>query len=158
MSINPDNKTTAEKTLPGQTINSAINHRANIDPTDVSSARSVVDPVFWLLALLLLMGAALIPQYLPAYWAPASIIWVRVAAITGSVVLALTLLFFTSQGKAFIVLLADSRVELRRITWPTKIDTLHTTWIVLVVVFVMAIILWLIDLFFSWAIKLLIGS
>ncbi len=157
MSTNPDNKTTAENALPGQSINSAINSHANMDATDVSQKRSVIDPVFWVLALLFLMGSTLIPQYLPAYWAPASSIWVRVGAITGSIVLALILIYFTSQGKAFIRLLADSRVELRRIAWPTKIDTLHTTWIVLVVVVVMAIILWLIDLFFSWAIKLLIG-
>jgi preprotein translocase subunit SecE len=156
MSTNSDNKTTTESSL-GQTINSAINSSANTDPTDVSQTRSVMDTVFWLLALSLLMGATLIPQYLPAYWAPASSIWVRVAVITGAVVLALILLFFTAQGKSFIGLLADSRVELRRIVWPTKIDTLHTTWIVLVVVVVMAIILWMIDLFFSWAIKLLIG-
>jgi len=66
-------------------------------------------------------------------------------------------LYITSQGKAFVVLLKDSRMELRRITWPTKTDTLQTTWVVLVVVVVMAIILWLMDLFFGWAIRLVIG-
>jgi preprotein translocase subunit SecE len=157
MNTDPHKQTTSEKTSLGQTINSAINSHANMQPTDVSPARSVIDPVFWLLALLLLVGSTLIPQYLPAYWAPASNVWVRVAAIASSVVLALILLYVTSQGKAFVVLLKDSRVELRRITWPTKTDTLQTTWVVLAVVVVMAIILWLMDLFFGWAIQLFIG-
>ncbi|MDE2420837.1 MAG: preprotein translocase subunit SecE [Gammaproteobacteria bacterium] len=153
MNTDPHKQTTSDKPSLGHTINS----HANITPTDVSPARSIIDPLFWLLALLLLIGSTLIPQYLPAYWAPASNVWVRVAAIAGSVVLALILLYITSQGKAFVVLLKDSRIELRRITWPTKQDTLQTTWVVLAVVVVMAIILWLMDLFFGWAIQLFIG-
>jgi preprotein translocase subunit SecE len=157
MNTDPRQQTTPEKTSLGHTINSAINSHANMAPTDVSTSRSVIDPLFWLLALLLLISSTLVPQYLPAYWAPASNVWVRVATITGSIVLALILLYITSQGKAFVVLLKDSRVELRRITWPTKNDTLQTTWAVLAVVVVMAIILSFIDLFFGWAIKLFIG-
>jgi preprotein translocase subunit SecE len=157
MNTDPHKLGTPEKSSLGHTINSAINSHANIPPTDVSTSRSVIDPLFWLLALLFLVGSTLIPQYLPAYWAPASNVWVRVSAVAGSIVLALILLYVTSQGKAFVVLLKDSRVELRRITWPTKNETLQTTWAVLAVVVVMAIILWLMDLFFGWAIQLFIG-
>lgn len=154
---NDSQNQTTEKHGIGQTINSAINSHANLPVTDVSTSRSIIDPLFWLLALALLVGATLIPQYLPAYWAPAADVWVRVGVVAAMIVLALVLLYITSQGKAFVVLLKDSRTELRRITWPTKTDTLQTTWIVLVVVVVMAIILWLMDLFFGWAIRLVIG-
>lgn len=154
---NDSQNQTTEKHSIGQTINSAINSHANLPVTDVSTSRSIIDPLFWLLALALLVGATLIPQYLPAYWAPAADVWVRVGVVAAMIVLALVLLYITSQGKAFVVLLKDSRTELRRITWPTKTDTLQTTWIVLVVVVVMAIILWLMDLFFGWAIRLVIG-
>lgn len=154
---NDSQNQTTEKHSIGQTINSAINSHANLPVTDVSTSRSLIDPLFWLLAMALLVGATVIPQYLPAYWAPAADVWVRVGVVTAMIVLALVLLYITSQGKAFVVLLKDSRTELRRITWPTKTDTLQTTWIVLVVVVVMAIILWLMDLFFGWAIRLVIG-
>ncbi|GAC1382009.1 MAG: preprotein translocase subunit SecE [Aquirhabdus sp.] len=157
MNNDSQNPTTSEKHSIGQTINSAINSHANLEPTDVSTSRSVIDPLFWLLALALLVGATLIPQYLPAYWAPAANVWVRVGVVAGMIVVALVLLYTTSQGKAFVLLLKDARTELRRITWPTKTDTLQTTWVVLAVVVVMAIILWLMDLFFGWAIKLIIG-
>lgn len=156
MNNDSQNQTTEKQTI-GQTINSAINSHANLPVTDVSTSRSIIDPVFWLLALALFVGATLIPQYLPAYWAPAADVWVRVSVVTAMIVLAMVLLYITSQGKAFVVLLKDSRTELRRITWPTKTDTLQTTWVVLVVVVVMAIILWLMDLFFGWAIRLVIG-
>ena len=154
---NDSQNPTTEKHSIGQTINSAINSHANLPVTDVSTSRSIIDPLFWLLALALLVGATLIPQYLPAYWAPAANVWVRVGVVAGAIVVALVLLYATSQGKAFVVLLKDARTELRRITWPTKADTLQTTWVVLAVVVVMAIILWLMDLFFGWAIKLIIG-
>ncbi|AXI03372.1 preprotein translocase subunit SecE [Aquirhabdus parva] len=158
MNTDPQNQSTTDKSNVGKSINSSINNLGGaLSPADVVKSRSAIDPIFWLLAIVLLIGATIVPQYLPAYWAPAASVWVRVGVIVGMVVVALVLLYTTSQGKGFVTLLKDSRVELGRISWPTKNDTLHTTWIVLVVVVVMAIILWLLDMFFGWAIKLIIG-
>jgi len=147
------NSPTTEKPLLGKSINSAL---SNTDAVDVKSS-SLVDALLWLVALSLLMCSTLVSQYLPAYWAPAANIWVRLGVIGGMIVLALLLLYATAQGKGFLRLLSDARIELTRITWPTKNDTIHTTWIVLVVVVIMAILLWIMDMFFGWAIKLVIG-
>ncbi len=150
------NHPTTEKPLLGKSINSALSNIDTANSVDAKS-RSALDPVLWLVALSLLMCSTLVAQYLPAYWAPAANVWVRVAVIAGMIVVALLLLYLTAQGKGFVRLLSDARVELTRITWPTKNDTIHTTWIVLVVVVIMAILLWLMDMFFGWSIKLIIG-
>ena len=128
-----------------------------INPAEVVKTGSLLDVVFWVLALALLVGATMINQYLPAYWVPANNIWVRVGAITVSILLALGLLYATQQGKAFVGLLKDSRVELRRVTWPTKQETLTNTWQVLVVVLLMSLILWGFDTLFGWLIQSIIG-
>lgn len=128
-----------------------------VRPAEVVRSGTALDAVFWLVALAALVSATLVNQYLPAYWAPASNVWVRLGSIAGLIVLALALLLATHQGKGFITLLKDSRVELRRISWPTKQDTFQTTWIVLVVVLVMSLLLWGIDNLFGFLVSSIIG-
>jgi preprotein translocase subunit SecE len=128
-----------------------------INPIEVVKTGSVLDLVLWVIALALLVGATLINQYLPAYWVPANNVWVRIGAIVATIVVAIGLLYATQQGKAFIGLLKDSRVELRRVTWPTKQETVATTWQVLLVVVVMSLILWGFDTLFGWFVQSIIG-
>ncbi len=115
------------------------------------------DGLLWLIALSGLVGSTLVNQYLPAYWAPASSVWVRVGVIAGLVVVSLALLYLTQAGKSFGGLLKASRLELRRITWPTSQETIQTTWIVMAVVIVMALLLWGMDTVFGWFISSIIG-
>ena len=96
-------------------------------------------------------------QYLPAYWAPANNIGVLVGVILACVVVALGLLYATHQGKAFVRLLKDARVELRRVTWPTKQETVTTSWHVLAVVVIASIVLWCFDYILGWLMKFIIG-
>ena len=124
---------------------------------EVVGSSSPLDAVLWLIAFALLIGSAMVNQYLPAYWAPANDIWVRIAVILTCIVVALGLLYATHQGKGFVRLLKDSRIELRRVTWPTKQETVTTSWQVLVVVVVTSIVLWCFDYLLGWAIKFIIG-
>ncbi|AWV85225.1 preprotein translocase subunit SecE [Acinetobacter radioresistens] len=127
------------------------------NPAEVVRSGSVLDVVLWLIALALLISATLVNQHLPAYWALANDIWVRVGVILACIVVALGLLYATHQGKAFIRLLKDARVELRRVTWPTKQETVTTSWQVLVVVIIASVVLWCFDYGLGWLIKLIIG-
>ena len=124
---------------------------------EVVSSGSPLDAVLWLVAIALLIGSALVNQHLPAYWAPANDIWVRVGVILACIVGALGLLYATHQGKGFVRLLQDARIELRRVTWPTKQETLTTSWQVLLVVVVASVLLWCFDYGLGWFIKLIIG-
>lgn len=110
-----------------------------------------------MIAIALLILAVMANQYLPAHWAPANNIWVRVGAIFACIVVALGLLYATHQGKGFVRLLKDARVELRRVTWPTKQETVTTSWQVLLVVVVASLVLWCFDYGLGWLIKLIIG-
>ena len=124
---------------------------------EVVGSGSPLDVVLWLIAIALLIGSALVNQHLPAYWAPANDIWVRVGVILACVVIALGLLYATHQGRGFVRLLQDARIELRRVTWPTKQETLTTSWQVLLVVVVASVLLWCFDYGLGWFIKLIIG-
>ena len=124
---------------------------------EVVGSGSPLDVVLWLIAIILLIGSALVNQHLPAYWAPANGVWVRVGVILACIVVALGLLYATHQGKGFVRLLQDARIELRRVTWPAKQETITTSWQVLLVVVVASLILWCFDYGVGWFIKLIIG-
>ncbi len=133
----------------------AIPQRSN--PVEVVKSGSPIDIILWVIALILLVGAMMVSQYLPAYWAPANDVWVRVGVILACIVVALGLLYATHQGKGFVRLLKDSRIELRRVTWPTKQETVTTSWQVLAVVVIAAILLWCFDYILGWLMKFIIG-
>lgn len=52
----------------------------------------------------------------------------------------------TDIGRRGIGFARDARVEVRKVVWPTRQETLQTTIAVLIMVFLVAIMLWLIDL------------
>lgn len=128
------------------------NNSAEVVPTG-----SPVDVVLWIIALALLVGALMVNQHLPAYWAAADNIWLRVGVILACIVVALGLLYATHQGKGFVRLLKDSRTELRRVVWPTKHETVTASWQVLLVVVVAAIGIWCFDYIIGWLMKFIIG-
>ncbi|HSX20319.1 MAG TPA: preprotein translocase subunit SecE [Gammaproteobacteria bacterium] len=51
----------------------------------------------------------------------------------------------TSFGRRAWAFWQDSVVELRKVVWPTKQETIHSTVAVLAMVFVMGLVLWSID-------------
>ena len=124
---------------------------------EIVSSSSPIDYILWIISIALFIAAMLTNQHLPGYWAPANDVWVRVGVILACIVAALGLLYATHQGKGFVRLLKDSRIELRRVTWPTKNETVTASWQVLLVVVIAAIVLWCIDYILGWLMKFIIG-
>lgn len=124
---------------------------------EVAKRHSGKDIVLWIFAIVALIGATLVNQYLPAYWQPASSIWTRIAVIVALIIMAIIALALTNQGSAFKTLLLDSRVELRRVTWPSKAETMQYTWQVAVVTGILALLVWLLDTTFGQIIRMIIG-
>lgn len=52
--------------------------------------------------------------------------------------------------------LNEAKQELKKVTWPTRQQTMTSTWVVLAVTFVLAIFLGLVDLVFSKFIGLIL--
>lgn len=51
----------------------------------------------------------------------------------------------TTKGKATVAFAREARTEVRKVIWPTRRETLHTTLIVAAVTAVMSLILWGLD-------------
>ena len=60
-------------------------------------------------------------------------------------------------GKLVYTYITDSKVELKKVTWPTKQETTQTTLGVIFIVIIVGILLWLFDMLLGWAIGTLYG-
>jgi preprotein translocase subunit SecE len=71
--------------------------------------------------------------------------------------IAIAIALQTAKGSAISDVVRGALVELRKVVWPSRQETNQTTLIVLAVVFVMAIILWLLDTLFGFVASSIIG-
>ncbi len=70
----------------------------------------------------------------------------RVLGMLAIAGIALFIASTTDVGRRSQAFVKDARVEVRKVVWPTRQETLQTTLAVLVMVVIVAIMLWLIDL------------
>jgi preprotein translocase subunit SecE len=99
-----------------------------------------MDTVKWLISIALLLGAV-VGNYM---YADLSVL-VRAVGVVVAVAAALGLLATTEKGRTFIAFAKESRIEVRKVVWPTRQETTHTTFIVMLATVVMALILWGLD-------------
>jgi preprotein translocase subunit SecE len=70
---------------------------------------------------------------------------VRLAALLGLLAAAVVVMWFTQEGRTFVAFSRESWEEAKRVVWPTRKETLQTTGVVFVFVFLMALFLWAVD-------------
>ncbi|GAB6068830.1 preprotein translocase subunit SecE [Methylothermus subterraneus] len=114
---------------------------------------SVLDSIKLILAAALLV-AGLIGFY---FYAEYSLLY-RTLSVLGIALVSAGLFFTTQLGRGFLAFFQEARAEVRKVVWSTRQETIHTTLIVVVMVFVVGMVLWLLDSLFLWLIRLLTGQ
>ncbi|WP_300005355.1 preprotein translocase subunit SecE [uncultured Cedecea sp.] len=69
----------------------------------------------------------------------------RALAVVVLIAVAGGIALLTAKGKATVTFAREARTEMRKVVWPTRQETLHTTLIVAAVTAVMSLILWGLD-------------
>jgi preprotein translocase subunit SecE len=92
------------------------------------------------------------------YLIPLEYGWMRWGAVVASLVLGAVVLWFSWYGRQFLQFLELARVELRKVVWPTRDETLKTTAVVIAFVAVAGVFFWLLDLVLAWATRTLTGQ
>jgi preprotein translocase subunit SecE len=72
----------------------------------------------------------------------------------GAAAIALT----THPGRQLWRFAIDSRMEVRKVVWPTRQETIQTTLIVMVMVFLLGVLLWLFDMVLMSILRFLTGQ
>jgi preprotein translocase subunit SecE len=81
----------------------------------------------------------------------------RVLGLLVFVVIAAGVALTTEKGRSLMSFMKSARTEVRKMVWPTRTETIQTTAVVLVMVIIVAIFLWLLDMFLGWIMKMIIG-
>ena len=83
---------------------------------------------------------------------------VRVLSLLAVAGVSVFILLQTAKGKSAWGFVRDSRAEVRKVVWPSRAESMQTTLVVVVMVLVVGIILWIMDSFLLWAVKMLTGQ
>ena len=82
----------------------------------------------------------------------------RVLGVVFAVMVAIAISSTTRLGQGLIGFAREARMEVRKVVWPTRQETVQTTFMVIVAVIIIGIFLWLIDMLLAQAIQLVTGG
>lgn len=75
-----------------------------------------------------------------------SMVWIVWLSAAGG------LIFFTSPGQAIFAFSKEAKIEMQKVVWPTRQETMQTTMIVMAMVGMAGVILWGLDSLMMWII------
>src|SRR4029453_7703828 len=101
---------------------------------------SALDTVKLVAAAAILVGGIVAFYWFATY--PLAVRWAIVLASLGA---GAFVALQSAQGRGFWQFVQGSRVELRKVVWPTRQETLQTTLVVFVAVIVMGVFFWILD-------------
>ncbi len=107
---------------------------------NVETPSSSMDTLKWLLAIALLAGAV-VGNHM---YGDMSVL-IRAVGVVAAIAAALGIASQTEKGRTFIAFAKESRIEVRKVVWPTRQEATHTTFIVMIATVVMALLLWGLD-------------
>ena len=105
-----------------------------------TSGPSALDTVKLVAAIAILVGGIAAFYVFSTY--PLALRWVIVLASVG---LGIFVALQSAQGRSFAQFVQGSRVELRKIVWPTRDETMKTTLVVVAAIVIMGLFFWILD-------------
>ena len=120
--------------------------------TQEESQSGVLDIIKLLVAAGVLVGGLYVYYYLLEWSLP-----LRVLLVLGGLIVGVTIAMTSTQGQRLWAFIQGSRVEIRKVVWPTKQETTQTAIAVFVFTLVMALFFWGLDSFLLWLTRTLVG-
>lgn len=121
--------------------------------TKAETGSGVLDTAKLVTAGLVLLGG-IVGYY---YFADASTVW-RVLGLLAGLVLGVFIAFQSAQGQQLWQFIQGSRVEIRKVVWPTQQETTQTTLMVLGFTVALAVFFFLLDLLLLKVTQFLTGQ
>ncbi len=120
---------------------------------DTDTENSTVDTLKLVVAGGILLGG-IVGYY---YYGEVSVL-IRVIGVMLALAAAVLVALQSSRGQEFWRFVQGSRIELRKVVWPTREETIQTTITVLIFATLMGVFFWLLDMFLLYVTRLLTGQ
>jgi len=118
-----------------------------------TSESGVLDILKLLIAAAVLTGG-LFGYYWYLEWAQP----LRVLLVLGGAIAGVAIAMTSTQGRRLWAFIQGSRIEIRKVVWPTKQETTQTAIAVFVFTLILALFFWGLDSFLLWLTRTLVGS
>ena len=109
-------------------------------------------------ALMMLSVIVLIAGIVAFYWYDELALPFRVAMVVAGLAAGAGLMWFTWYGREFWQFAQAARIELRKVVWPERDETVKTTYVVFGFAVVMGLFFWLLDMGLTYLTRLLGGQ
>ncbi len=123
------------------------------EPQAVNTGVGIVDA-----SKLVLAAAALAGGVVAYYLYPEQAQVLRVLMVLGGLAAGLVLLYSSQPGRELWMYVQSSRVELRKMVWPTRQETWRTTLVVFLFVVALGVFFWLVDMALAWGARYVTGQ
>ena len=110
------------------------------------------DLIKWLFVILL-VASGIVSFY---YFDEQSAL-IRVITLLTITIIAVWVAAKTEKGKYTLNFIHESHIEVRRVVWPTRQETIQMTSVVLFMVVLLALVIWALDGILMWVVRLLTG-
>jgi preprotein translocase subunit SecE len=121
--------------------------------TKVEEQPTIVDTAKIALAVVIVLAGLVVYYYfgnVPTF--------VRALGILVALGLAAVVALTSLQGRTLWKFVQGARVELSKVVWPTKDETIQTTLVVLIVAVIGGVIFWTLDFFLLWITTRITGT
>ena len=115
-------------------------------------------PTFVDTAKLVLAAVIALVGFVAYYYFGEASVLLRALAVLAAVGIAAFVALQSAQGQALWRFVQASRVELRKVVWPTRDDTVRMTFAVLVFAVIMGTFFWLLDIFLLYVTSKVTGQ
>jgi len=113
----------------------------------------MADKIKVILAILVL-GSAIAGFYV--YDSQALLLrWVELLVALG---ISTAIMLQDEVGRNTLSFMRDSTIEVRKVVWPARSETVQSTIVVIAMVILLGVLLWLLDMFLAWIVHLLTGQ
>ena len=109
-------------------------------------------------ALLISTIVAIIAGIAAFYWFDEKALALRIGMVIAGLAVGAGLLWLSSYGKDFVQFARAARVELRKVVWPGRTETIQTTYVVFGFAIVMGLFFFVLDWALTWMTRFLGGS
>ena len=116
------------------------------------SASKTLDNIKWLLAIMVFAAAVIGNSYL----VEVAFLY-RVLGVLVLFILGLGLISITNFGINAIKLMKESRTEIRKVVWPTRMETTQTFMIVFIAIIILCLFFWGLEALLSFLTGLVLG-
>jgi preprotein translocase subunit SecE len=109
-------------------------------------------------ALMMMSIVVLLAGIVAFYWFDEQPLLIRIAMVIVGLAAAAGLMWFSWYGREFWQFALAARIELRKVVWPEREETIKTTYVVFIFAIVMGLFFWGLDWVLTWLTRLLSGQ